>query len=223
MEGKRDTGDESTRWFQDRQVTAQQRKRLFGPAILRFAAESVPSLHKLGGPAPAECLLELTDAAGGLVPWCGPDFFDRLLGAWGKEELTVRLAATPGAILNETILERLADIRGRATGWQLVADSDGGGLTSMAALNRLLAGPYHQIDFHADYLPGDEETDYQPHTPSKNRVFSAMRELILLRNARQQDKPTVLWIYRPASAETAHRLRAEALARQLQVDRFESA
>lgn len=223
MEGKRITGGESTRWSQDRQVTAEQRKRLFGPAILRFAAESVPNLHKLGGPAPAECLLELTDESGGLVSWCGPDFFDRLIAAWGGQELILRLAATPGAILHETILERLADIRGRATGWRLFADSDGSGLTSMAALNRLLGGPYHQIDFHADNLPGDEETEHKAHSPPKNRIFSAMRELILLRNARQQDKPTVSWIYRPASAETTHRLRAEALARQLQVDRFESA
>ncbi len=223
MEERNATGSEElTRWSQGRQVAAQERKRLFGPAILRLSGETIPSLHKLSGPPPGECLLELTDA-GGLVPWCRVDFFERLLAVWGGEVLTLRLAATPGALLNETVMECLAGVRNRANGWRLVADSDGTGLASMAALNRLLAGPYHQIDFHADYLPGDEETEHQPPIPHKNYVFSAMRELILLRNARQQDKPIVSWIYRPPSAEITHRLRAEALARQLQVDRFESA
>jgi len=191
--------------------------------VLRLSAEKVPSLHKLDGPAPAECLLELTDTAGKLVPWCGSDFFDRMIGVWGGQELILRLAATPGAILNETVLERLAEVRNRAERWRLIADSDGGGMASMAALNRLLAGPYHQVDLYTDYLPGDGENEHQPPRPHEKQVFNALRELILLRNARRQDKPIVSWIYRPPSAEITHLLRAEALARQLQVDRFESA
>lgn len=205
-------------WVAGRMESRARRRRLTAPPLVRFSAREAPNLHIFDQHPPVECVMEATDTTGGLNAWCRPEFFRRMLDGWGDSMMTLRLAATPGAILHEHLLTELGRLKDKAPDWEIVVETDGNGLASMAALDALLKAPYHEIVFKVGTLPGGGQPGEDHAWPK--RVFDTMRELVALRKERGQGEPAVVWQFTADNPGPEELQRAETLARQMCVDRF---
>jgi hypothetical protein len=172
-------------------------------------------------PAPTALWIEATDSRGQLAAWWLDGWWDGCLAAWGRAPLRLVLLPTPGAVLLRPVLERLAGIREAARKWQLVAQTRGDGLASMASVDRLLCSPYDEIQFLIGTgVFGGRERGYGG--SSARRVLSVMKEIVELRGARGLKRPAVVWLWDVAqiAGDPGRLADARTVARQLQVDRF---
>lgn len=174
-----------------------------------------------GTAAPSALWLEATDSHGRLASWWSPGWWSGYVASWGSATLRLVLLPTPGAVLLRPVIEELERIAVGAKKWRLVAQTRGDGLTSTAAVDRLLRSPYHDVEF----LAGDEVVASQGRGSAAvhaQRVLAVMKQIVELREARRLKRPAVIWLWdaKPAVGGPDRLAAARALARQLQVDRL---
>jgi len=209
----------NSRWTLKRLEAGKRRKQLTPPATIRFSVKSPPKMEVFNTAAPAECIMAATDSAGDLATWFTPEFLKIMVNQWGPKRMILRLEATPGAILHNEIVRQMAWSRAQTDSWEIIADTDGQGLSSTAALDRLLTSPYHQLNFRLGYLPPEKGGGGRD-LLDKQRSFHVIQELVELRNARKLEEPKIIWTFETRVKDKSQLARANTVARQLCVDRF---
>ncbi len=145
------------------------------------------------------------------------DWLIELAGTWGNREILLRLSPTDGRAVPEDLWSVVTRAKAVAGRWRFILQTDGGGLTSMEMIDRLLSGPFDEVQFvfrsgRAGWRrPGE-------------RLLMLIKDLVELRTARGQAKPLIAWRYegKLTGREDERSLRdVRATVRQLGVDRFE--
>jgi len=215
-----------------RMAAMRLRRRLLNPVLRRvdprrfrderwMPAQGTATPEPAVSRPPSALWLEATDSQGQLASWWSGDWWGRCLASWGRAAVTVVLLPTPGAILMPAVLEQLGRVCVAARKWRLIAQTRGDELASTAAVDRLLRTPYHEVEFLAgdDVLPG-RGRGYVAWRAQ--RILAVMKQVVELRGARGLTRPLVAWRWDAGRAPAAPPsiAEAQALARQLQVDRF---
>ncbi|MBN1341872.1 MAG: hypothetical protein JXQ73_04290 [Phycisphaerae bacterium] len=149
--------------------------------------------------------------------WNPPGWLDPAVHQWSELPILMGFEAAKGALPSELAWQCFRGVAGAAPGWQLVLRTDGGGVVGMPSIDRVLSGPFGEVQFVCDRTSrGDAR--------GGERVLLMMKQLIELRQARGQERPLVAWIVKtdatgPGRDEIMRSVRSTA--RQLGLDRFE--
>ncbi len=187
-----------------------------GPGLVREGGTRSEDGYRDGSP-PVEIWLDVACGGAESPSWQLPDWLEAEVHRWADEEVLLGVTATNGCLPCDEAWQCLCDTRGTAAGWRLVLRTDGRGMASMAAIHRVLSGPFDEVHLVTGRNGRGGE-----------RVLIVMKQLVELRGARGQDAPSVVWLYEtPATPESGRpdpiALRdARSRARQIGVDRFEA-
>lgn len=171
------------------------------------------------GRMPAELLVAATTAKGELSGWCSEAWWNDRLSLWAYASLELIVLPTPGALLHSALQSHLFLVRRVACDWRIVGQTDGSGLASASAVDRLLNSAYDEIQF----LIGRRTLGAGGgKARSFSRISAVMGETIAVRERRRQGRPTIAWICDPREVPEDSTRELERRARELRVDRFES-
>jgi len=139
-----------------------------------------------------------------------------------ERPLTIGMALCPGSSEAEEAWDLMTSLRQQAPAWHFVLRTGGEWLASMAVIDRVLSGPFQEVQFAFPSRNRYDSPTLKPRRPG-DRVLMAIRQLVELRDARQQERPRVVWLqYSPNSeAGETTTLQCQRLARQVGIDRFE--
>jgi hypothetical protein len=148
---------------------------------------------------------------------CPPEWLTREARHWSDQPILLGIAAPWDHPLEDTTIDVLSRVRSVAPAWRVVLHIDGRGLASTPMIHRVLAGPFDEVWLSTRRAEGRDDGRGE-------RVLAAIKELIELRGARNQDRPSVTWLYgsgRASEPDAEEVQTARTTARQIGVDRFE--
>jgi hypothetical protein len=169
--------------------------------------------------APDELVLATTLEDGVLSGWCTETWWNDRLSAWSHARLNVIIQPTPGAFLHSALQNLLFIVRRVAPHWRIIGQTDGAGLASRSAVDRLLNSAYDDIEF----LVGERILESRANgVRSFRRILQVMRETIEVRDRRRHARPRIRWICNLDEIPAERASELEETARAFRIDGFES-
>ncbi len=102
---------------------------------------------------PAVLSLETTDQCGLRASWMDDTWWLELVSEWSDDPLTVKIEATPDALLNPVTLYQLGMLRRVGVRWHLVGYVQVSDLAREEELIEIARSPYHEVRFIETITP----------------------------------------------------------------------
>jgi hypothetical protein len=97
--------------------------------------------------APTDMYLEVTNSEGAVAEWFNDFWWTELLERWASEPVTLHIAATPGALLDPTVLHQLEMVGRVAPRWRMVGHAYRDAVSTDDHVRTLATTPYHEVRF----------------------------------------------------------------------------
>jgi hypothetical protein len=203
---------------ESRAAASRRRRKPGGGLQCIVPATYDPANPPYAGHAPEELVIAATNAKGELADWCCEQWWNDRLSVWAHTSVTVVILPTPGALLHNTLQSMLFIIRRVAPHWRIIGQTDGAGLASSSAVDRVLNSAYDEIQF----LIGQRVLEGKlGKARSFPRIANALGEAIAVRQSRNQTRPLIAW-FRDGDGLSADQItELDQLAREMRVDRFD--